>query len=48
MQNDPDFARVYLHEKARILEVCGDADPGLLAEAHRVLEESRELLRKDR
>jgi (p)ppGpp synthase/HD superfamily hydrolase len=48
VQHDPDFARVYLHEKARILEVCGDADPGLLAEAHRVLEESRELLRKDR
>lgn len=46
VQHDPDFARVYLHEKARILEVCGDADPGLLVEAHRVLEESRLLLRK--
>ena len=47
VQHDPDFARVYLHEKARILDVCGDADPGLLAEARRVLENSRELLRKD-
>jgi len=46
VEHDPDFARVYLHEKARILDVCGDADPGLLAEARRVLEESRELLRK--
>jgi (p)ppGpp synthase/HD superfamily hydrolase len=47
VQHDPDFARVYLHEKTRILEVCSDADPGLLAEAYRVLNESRELLRKD-
>jgi (p)ppGpp synthase/HD superfamily hydrolase len=47
VQHDPDFARVYLHEKARILDVCEDADPGLLAEARRVLDESRELLRKD-
>ena len=41
-EHDPDFARVYLHEKSRILEVCGDADPGLLAEAYRVLVEARE------
>ena len=27
---------MYLHEKARILDVCGDADPGLLAEARQV------------
>lgn len=46
VQHDPDFARVYLHEKSRILDVCQDADPGLLAEARRVLEESRLLLRK--
>lgn len=44
VQHDPDFARVYLHEKARILAVCEDADPGLLAEARRVLEESRNIL----
>lgn len=44
VQHDPDFARVYLHEKSRILDVCKDADPGLLAEAYRVLNESRELL----
>lgn len=44
VQNDPDFARVYLHEKSRIMDVCQDADPGLLAEARRVLEESRRLL----
>ena len=43
---DPDFARVYLHEKSRILEVCGDADAGLLAEAYRVLNEAREILSK--
>ena len=47
VEHDPDFARVYLHEKARILDVCADADAGLLAEARRVLEESRELLNKD-
>ena len=46
VQHDPDFARVYLHEKSRILDVCGDADPGVLAEAYRVLNESRELLKK--
>jgi len=44
--HDPDFARVYVHEKARILAVCSDADPGLLAEAHRVLEEAQRLLAK--
>lgn len=48
VQHDPDFARVYLHEKSRILDVCGDADPGLLAEAHRVLGESRQLLASGR
>jgi (p)ppGpp synthase/HD superfamily hydrolase len=37
VQHDPNFARVYLKEKARILEVCSDADPGVLAEAQRVL-----------
>jgi len=47
VQHDPDFARVYLHEKSRILDVCADADPGLLAEAYRVLNESRKLLKKE-
>lgn len=37
--NDPGFARVYLREKAAILDVCHDADPGLLAEARRTLEQ---------
>lgn len=44
VRHDPDFARVYLHEKSRILEVCGDADPGLLAEARRTLAEGRRVL----
>jgi (p)ppGpp synthase/HD superfamily hydrolase len=46
--HDPDFARVYLHEKARILDVCADADPGLLAEAYRVLTEGRQLLNSNK
>ena len=37
---DPDFARVYLREKAALLEVMKDADPGLLAEAHRTLKQA--------
>lgn len=48
VEHDPDFARVYLHEKSLILDVCGDADPGLLAEACRVLGESRQLLASGR
>lgn len=47
VQFDPDFARVYLKEKARILEVCTDADPGLLAQAHKTLEESKKILYSD-
>lgn len=39
--NDPNFARVYLREKAAILDVCHDADPGLMAEARRTLEQGR-------
>jgi guanosine-3',5'-bis(diphosphate) 3'-pyrophosphohydrolase len=35
--HDPGFARKWLAEKAAILEVCSDADPALLREAHRVL-----------
>jgi len=45
VEHDKDFARVYLHEKERLLEVLGDGDPGLLAEAHRVLKQLREKLR---
>lgn len=46
VQHDPNFARVYVKEKARILEVCSDADPGLLAEAQRVLAESGAMLKQ--
>lgn len=35
--HDPGFARKWLAEKAAILDACADADPALLAEAHRVL-----------
>ena len=46
VQHDPNFARVYVKEKARILEVCSDADPGLLAEAQCVLAESGAMLKQ--
>ncbi len=36
--HDPGFARKWLSEKAAILAACSDADPALLAEAHRVLD----------
>lgn len=39
VQWDPNFGRVYLREKERILAVCQDADPGLIREANRVLDE---------
>jgi len=42
--HDPDFARIYLKEKARILEVCADADPGLWQEAFRVLQDGEKKL----
>lgn len=41
-EHDPDFARVYLKEKALLLEVMQDGDPGLLAKAYEVLQASRE------
>jgi len=41
VDNDPDFARIYLKEKELLLAVMQNADPGLLAEAQRVLTESR-------
>lgn len=47
VENDPGFAQVYLKEKALLLEVLQEGDPGLLAEAHKVLEKSWTLLKKD-
>jgi (p)ppGpp synthase/HD superfamily hydrolase len=44
VEHDKDFAGVYLREKAAILEVCGDADPGLLEIAHKSLEEAKSLI----
>ena len=38
---DPDFARVWLREKAALLEVLGDGDPGLLALAYQTLNQCR-------
>lgn len=46
VQYDPDFARIYLHEKERLLNVLTNADSGLLTEAWRVLVESRAILSK--
>ena len=37
--HDPGFARVWLKEKANLLEVLHDADPGLLARAYDVYSE---------
>jgi (p)ppGpp synthase/HD superfamily hydrolase len=45
-QHDPDFARVWLREKAALLEVLSDADPALLILAHTTLEECRQQLRE--
>jgi (p)ppGpp synthase/HD superfamily hydrolase len=44
VQYDPDFARVFLHEKERLLNVMTEADPGLLAEAWRIWHEARKTL----
>lgn len=44
VQYDPNFARVFMHEKVRLLEALSDADPGLLAEAWRVVAEARLIL----
>lgn len=46
--HDPDFARVYLREKALLLEVMTDADPGLLKEARRALAQGIEQLKTPR
>ena len=37
VQHDPGFARKYLREKAALMQVLKDGDPGLYAEADRVL-----------
>jgi len=42
--HDPAFARVYLAEKRELLAVLTKADPGILAEAYRVLDESERTL----
>lgn len=44
VEHDKDFARVYLHEKARLLDVLADGDSGLLNEAYRVLNAARSTL----
>ena len=44
VEHDPGFARVWLREKAAILEACSDADPGLLTEARRVYAVSMQAL----
>lgn len=38
-EHNPGFARKWLAEAAAILAVCSDADPGVLAEAQRVVQE---------
>lgn len=43
--HDPEFARVYLAEKRELLAVLTKADPGILAEAYRVLDESEQSLK---
>ena len=45
--HDPGFARKWLSEKEAILEACADADPALLAEAVRVLNECRDILNNE-
>lgn len=46
--HDPGFARKWLAEKAAILAACSDADPALLAEAHRVWNECVNKLKENR
>jgi hypothetical protein len=37
VERDPDFAKVYLQEKARLLEVLQEGDPTLMAMAREYL-----------
>jgi (p)ppGpp synthase/HD superfamily hydrolase len=46
VENDPGFAVVWLREKAALLEVLSDADPGIYMEAVRVYKACVEKLRK--
>lgn len=39
VQHDPNFARVYLREKAALMQVLKQGDPGLYAEAERMLKD---------
>jgi (p)ppGpp synthase/HD superfamily hydrolase len=39
VQHDPNFARVYLREKAALMQVLKQGDPGLYAEAERILKD---------
>jgi (p)ppGpp synthase/HD superfamily hydrolase len=45
-EHDPDFARVYIREKQALIDMIGDADPGLLAQAHAVIAECVQILGK--
>ena len=44
-EHDPGFARVWLREKASLLDVLTKGDPGLMARARAVLEECQNSLR---
>lgn len=41
---DPNFARTYLRERMLVIEACAEGDPGLLAEAYRVMNECKKKL----
>ena len=45
VSSDPGFARTYLKEKELLLAVMKNADPGLMAEAQRVLTEGQNKLK---
>lgn len=47
IEHDPRFAKIYLQEKARILEVMTDGDPGLYARAIAQLGAARKLVGLD-
>ena len=37
VENDPNFAKVYLEEKRLLMKVLKDADPGLMEDAKKFL-----------
>lgn len=47
-EHNPGFARKWLREAEAKLVVCGDADPGLLTEAQRVLEACLNQMKEDK